>query len=90
MYDILGVSGGQRIGVGAHEQVGRAVARDEARVARQAEGRVEHWVAHHSIDAHAPANSVIGSSTSGLLPSDMQTAMKKHPERLVGEDSQCL
>jgi carnitine 3-dehydrogenase len=35
------------------------------------------------IDAHAPANSIVGSSTSGILPSDMQTAMKKHPERLV-------
>ncbi|MFU0507002.1 carnitine 3-dehydrogenase [Pseudaminobacter sp. NGMCC 1.201702] len=35
------------------------------------------------IDAHAPANAIIGSSTSGILPSDMQEAMKKHPERLV-------
>jgi carnitine 3-dehydrogenase len=35
------------------------------------------------IDAHAPANSIVGSSTSGIKPSDMQTAMKKHPERLV-------
>ncbi|TJV03012.1 MAG: L-carnitine dehydrogenase, partial [Mesorhizobium sp.] len=35
------------------------------------------------IDAHAPANSIIGSSTSGIKPTDMQVAMKKHPERLV-------
>ncbi|WP_379062083.1 3-hydroxyacyl-CoA dehydrogenase NAD-binding domain-containing protein [Mesorhizobium sp. UC22_110] len=35
------------------------------------------------IDLHAPANSIIGSSTSGIKPSDMQVAMKKHPERLV-------
>ncbi len=35
------------------------------------------------IDLHAPANAIVGSSTSGILPSDMQTAMKKHPERLV-------
>jgi carnitine 3-dehydrogenase len=34
------------------------------------------------IDAHAPANAIVGSSTSGIKPSDMQTAMK-HPERLV-------
>ena len=35
------------------------------------------------IDAHAPANAIIGSSTSGIKPSDMQVAMKRHPERLV-------
>jgi len=35
------------------------------------------------IDLHAPANAIVGSSTSGILPSDMQVAMKKHPERLV-------
>ncbi|MHA6644336.1 carnitine 3-dehydrogenase [Mesorhizobium sp. A623] len=35
------------------------------------------------IDLHAPANAIIGSSTSGIKPSDMQVAMKKHPERLV-------
>lgn len=34
------------------------------------------------IDAHAPKNALIGSSTSGIKPSDMQTAMKR-PERLV-------
>jgi len=34
------------------------------------------------IDAHAPKDALIGSSTSGLKPSDMQTAMKR-PERLV-------
>jgi len=34
------------------------------------------------IDAHAAPGALIGSSTSGLLPSDMQTAMKR-PERLV-------
>jgi carnitine 3-dehydrogenase len=34
------------------------------------------------IDAHAPANAIVGSSTSGIKPSDMQTAMK-YPERLV-------
>ena len=35
------------------------------------------------IDAHAPANAIVGSSTSGIKPTDMQVAMKKHPERLV-------
>jgi carnitine 3-dehydrogenase len=34
------------------------------------------------IDAHAPANAIVGSSTSGIKPSDMQTSMK-YPERLV-------
>ena len=34
------------------------------------------------IDAHAPADAVIGSSTSGIKPTDMQTAMTR-PERLV-------
>ena len=34
------------------------------------------------IDAHAPKNALIGSSTSGIKPTDMQTAMKR-PERLV-------
>lgn len=34
------------------------------------------------IDAHAPTAALVGSSTSGILPSDMQTAMSR-PERLV-------
>jgi carnitine 3-dehydrogenase len=34
------------------------------------------------IDAHAAPDALVGSSTSGILPSDMQTAMK-HPQRLV-------
>lgn len=34
------------------------------------------------IDAHASPDALIGSSTSGLKPSDMQTAMTR-PERLV-------
>ncbi|MEX0953699.1 MAG: carnitine 3-dehydrogenase [Rhizobiaceae bacterium] len=34
------------------------------------------------IDAHAPAEAVIGSSTSGIKPTEMQAAMG-HPERLV-------
>jgi carnitine 3-dehydrogenase len=34
------------------------------------------------IDAHAPKDALIGSSTSGIKPSDMQPAMKR-PERLV-------
>ena len=34
------------------------------------------------VDRHAPATALIGSSTSGLLPSDLQAEMK-HPERLV-------
>lgn len=36
-----------------------------------------------AIDAHAPANALVGSSTSGIKPTDMQTAMPAHPERLV-------
>jgi carnitine 3-dehydrogenase len=36
----------------------------------------------NQIDAAAPAPSIIGSSTSGLLPSDLQAQMR-HPERLV-------
>jgi carnitine 3-dehydrogenase len=34
------------------------------------------------IDAHAPADALIGSSTSGIKPSDMQPAMQR-PERLI-------
>src|SRR5687767_15329933 len=34
------------------------------------------------IDRHAPPAALIGSSTSGLLPSDLQAQMR-HPERLV-------
>jgi carnitine 3-dehydrogenase len=34
------------------------------------------------IDAHAPADAVVGSSTSGIKPTDMQTSMMR-PERLV-------
>jgi carnitine 3-dehydrogenase len=34
------------------------------------------------IDSHAPADALVGSSTSGIKPTDMQTAMT-HPERLV-------
>jgi carnitine 3-dehydrogenase len=34
------------------------------------------------IDAHAPTAALIGSSTSGLLPSDLQAAIS-HPERLI-------
>jgi len=34
------------------------------------------------IDAHAPKDTLIGSSTSGIKPTDMQPAMK-NPERLV-------
>jgi carnitine 3-dehydrogenase len=37
---------------------------------------------HRQLDAVTPAEVVIGSSTSGLLPSDMQRDMA-HPERLV-------
>jgi carnitine 3-dehydrogenase len=36
----------------------------------------------NQIDAFAPAASIIGSSTSGLLPSELQAQMR-HPERLV-------
>ncbi len=35
------------------------------------------------IDEHAPSSALVGSSTSGIKPTDMQVAMKKHPERLV-------
>jgi carnitine 3-dehydrogenase len=35
------------------------------------------------IDAHAPSSAIVGSSTSGIKPTDMAVAMKKHPERLV-------
>ncbi|QPC85556.1 L-carnitine dehydrogenase [Mesorhizobium sp. NBSH29] len=35
------------------------------------------------IDLHAPSSAIVGSSTSGIKPTDMQVAMKKHPERLV-------
>jgi carnitine 3-dehydrogenase len=34
------------------------------------------------IDRHAPADALVGSSTSGIKPTDMQAAMK-NPERLV-------
>lgn len=35
------------------------------------------------IDAHAPSSALVGSSTSGIKPTDMAVAMKNHPERLV-------
>lgn len=35
------------------------------------------------IDAHARPDALVGSSTSGIKPTDMQVAMKAHPERLV-------
>lgn len=35
------------------------------------------------IDAHAPASALVGSSTSGIKPTDMQKPMTAHPERLV-------
>ena len=35
------------------------------------------------IDAHAPSSALVGSSTSGIKPTEMAVAMKKHPERLV-------
>jgi carnitine 3-dehydrogenase len=34
------------------------------------------------IDRHAPPEAIIGSSTSGLLPSDLQAKLQ-HPERLL-------
>jgi carnitine 3-dehydrogenase len=34
------------------------------------------------IDRHAPADAIVGSSTSGLLPTRLQAGMR-HPERLV-------
>jgi len=37
---------------------------------------------HAQVDAAARPDVIVGSSTSGLLPSDMQSACK-HPERLV-------
>ena len=37
---------------------------------------------HHDLDAVTPAGVIIGSSTSGLLPTDIQSGMA-HPERLV-------
>lgn len=38
---------------------------------------------HAEIDQYAKPSAVVGSSTSGLLPTDMQSECKKHPERLV-------
>ena len=35
------------------------------------------------IDEHALSSALVGSSTSGIKPSEMQVAMKRHPERLV-------
>lgn len=35
------------------------------------------------IDTHAPSSALVGSSTSGIKPTDMAVAMKNHPERLV-------
>src|SRR5690606_6257472 len=35
------------------------------------------------VDRHAKPDAIIGSSTSGIKPSDMQPALPKHPERLV-------
>lgn len=35
------------------------------------------------VDRHAKPAAIIGSSTSGIKPTDMQPALEKHPERLV-------
>lgn len=35
------------------------------------------------IDAYAPSSALVGSSTSGIKPTDMASAMTVHPERLV-------
>lgn len=35
------------------------------------------------IDQHAPKEAVIGSSTSGILPSTIQADCKHHPERVI-------
>jgi len=35
------------------------------------------------IDAHAQKDALVGSSTSGIKPTDMASAMTRHPERLV-------
>jgi carnitine 3-dehydrogenase len=39
-------------------------------------------VVHAELDQHAPSDVIIASSSSGLLPSDMQSALQ-HPERFV-------
>lgn len=36
-----------------------------------------------AIDAHAPADAVIASSSSGLLPSTLQAMCEHHPERVL-------
>lgn len=36
-----------------------------------------------SIDQYAPADAVIASSTSGILPSSLQADCKRHPERTI-------
>jgi carnitine 3-dehydrogenase len=38
---------------------------------------------HAEIDAHARPGVIVASSSSGLLPSEMQADCKRHPERLV-------
>jgi carnitine 3-dehydrogenase len=35
------------------------------------------------IDAHADARTIVATSTSGLLPTTLATALDRHPERLV-------
>ncbi|MBM7840667.1 carnitine 3-dehydrogenase [Alkalihalobacillus xiaoxiensis] len=37
----------------------------------------------YTIDQHAPAEAIIASSTSGYMPSVLQEACEKHPERVV-------
>jgi len=42
---------------------------------------VKHAV-YREVEAHASADCIIASSTSGIMPSDLQSEMK-HPERLI-------
>jgi carnitine 3-dehydrogenase len=72
---------GRRGKIGFVKTAGEAV-RDADFIQESAPERLElKQKLFAEIDAHAPADALIGSSTSGLLPTDLQAKMRR-PERL--------
>lgn len=81
-YDALGLPTLDRGAVRYADSIADAVA-DAEFVQESVPERIDVKVAVLAeIEASAPADALIGSSTSGLLPTDMQANME-HPERLV-------
>ncbi len=81
-YDRLGLMLPPRGNLSFHASIAEAVAGAEL-VQESAPEQEELKIRLLTeIDRHAPADAIIGSSTSGLLPTRLQVEMR-HPERLV-------